>query len=99
MRDDLAVAMPQEMVALGEQLGAQLAVIVDFAVENHVHRAGFIGYRLVAGHQVDDGQTAHADPYAGGNVDTLTIRTAVAHDLAHGADQLPRGYCASGCNP
>ena len=45
----------------GEQPLAQLAVVVDLAVEHGVHVAGLVRHRLVAGVEVDDAQAPIAE--------------------------------------
>ena len=54
--DDLGVAAGAEAVAERLELGAQLDVVEDLAVEDDPQRAVLVGQRLLAGRQVDDGQ-------------------------------------------
>ena len=72
-----------EAVALGLQLGAQLAVVVDLAVARRPERLLDIAQRLVAAGQVDDRQAAHRDAAIGVNVHALVIGPAMPRDVAH----------------
>ena len=50
-----------EMVAARLEIAAQLAMVVDLAVEDDPDRAVFVGHRLVAAGAIDDRQTAMAE--------------------------------------
>ena len=54
MGDHLGVAARAQLVAALQQLLAQLAEVVDLAVQDHGDRAVLVGDRRVAGDQVDD---------------------------------------------
>jgi len=54
MDDDLGVAAGAEGVAGGHQLGAQLDVVEDLAVEDDPHRLVLVGHGLLPRGQVDD---------------------------------------------
>ena len=69
------------------QRGAQLAVVVDLAVEDHPDGAVLVGDRLVAGRDVDDAQAPHAERDAVLDVEALVVRSAVADDVAHALQQ------------
>ena len=63
---------------------AQLAVVVDLAVEDHDRLAVLAEDRLVAGGQVDDAQALDAEPDAGVAVDAPGVGPPVLDGLAHG---------------
>ncbi len=99
VRNDLAVAVAAEPVSFGEQLTAQLTVVVNLTVEDDMYGAGFVRDRLRACDQIDHGQTAHSQADPRGDVYTVAIGTAMAHDIAHRADELARRCRAFGCHP
>ena len=59
MNNNFPIRMRVEVVAALHQPGAQLAVVVDLAVENERDFSGFIRQRLVAGLKVNDAQPAN----------------------------------------
>jgi hypothetical protein len=62
--DDLGVGLRGEGVAQLLELGAQLAVVVDLAVEDEPDRLVLVGDRLVAAGPVDDGEPAVPETHA-----------------------------------
>jgi hypothetical protein len=50
----LGVGLRREAMPLADQFVAQLAVVVDLAVEDDDHRAVLVGYRLPTRRQIDD---------------------------------------------
>src|ERR1700704_3693917 len=54
MNDGLGVAGSPEAIAQGLEILAQLDVVKDLAVENHLHRAVLIRHGLVTTAQVND---------------------------------------------
>src|SRR6185437_2083794 len=95
-RDHLAVARAAEAVPLGCQLVAQLAVVVDLPVENDLHRAGLVADGLIARDQIQHREPPHSQADPGLGVYALPVRPAMAHHLAHGADQLARRRTSAG---
>ena len=83
-----------EDVAQRLQLGDQLLVVVDLAVEDDDHRAVFVEQRLLAGGDVDDRQPPVAEAHAGLEVQAAFVRAAVGlrvvHALQHRAVHLAR---------
>ena len=65
MNDRFGVAVRVEDVAALLEVGAQLDVVEDLAVERDPDRAVLVAERLLAGAQVDDGQPAMTEPDAG----------------------------------
>ena len=61
MDDALGVGIRAEAMPARFEIGSQLTVVVDFAVEDDPHRFVFVGERLMAGAQVDDRETAKAE--------------------------------------
>jgi hypothetical protein len=70
-------------MAGGGELVAQRAEVVNFAVEDHPYGTVLVVDRLLAGGQVDDGQAAHAQRDAVGEVCTLIVGPAMPDDIAH----------------
>ncbi len=98
MGNDLAVAGALQRVPLGSQLTAQLAVVVDLAVEDCVHGLRTIGDRLIAGLKIEHREPTHSQSDTGPDMGALAVRTAVLHDIAHSSQQLAWGCGASGCD-
>ena len=61
VHDGLGIGIRVERVPVRDELRAQLAVVVDLAVEDHPDGAVFVANRLVAAGEVDDAQAAHAE--------------------------------------
>ena len=59
--DDLGVALGAELVPSARQLAAQLAEVVDLAVEHGADRRVLVGDRRIAGDEVDDRQAILRD--------------------------------------
>ena len=81
--DDLGVATGAEHVAQRLQFGAQLAEVVDLAVEHHDDVAVLVDHRLLAGGEVDDRQAAVAEADAGLDVQLALVGAAVVLGLVH----------------
>ena len=77
--DRLGVALGGEACALGGQLGPQLEVVVDLAVEDDPVAAVRVGHRLVAVLDVDEGQPVEAEHRPGVPPGLVLVRAAVAH--------------------
>ncbi len=75
--DRLGVAARAEAVAAGLQLGPQLGVVVDLAVEDDLDRTVLVGHRLVPPGEVDDAQPAHPDGQAAFHPVALVVRAPV----------------------
>ena len=90
MDQDLAVGAGLEARALGLQLGAQLAVVVDLAIADQPDRVVGIAQRLVAAAQVDDRQAAHRDAAGAVDVHAFVVGAAVAREVAHRRQQCRR---------
>ena len=58
MQQDLGVRLGPEAVALGLQVGAQLVIVIDLAVEDNPDGPVFIRQRLVTADEVDNRQTS-----------------------------------------
>jgi hypothetical protein len=57
MNDHFGVRLRVEAMSLRRELGTQLYVVEDLAVEHHVHVARGVVSRLIAAADVDDAQT------------------------------------------
>ena len=75
----------------GDELRAQLPVVVDLAVEDHANRAVFVADRLVAAGKVDDAQPAHAERRAVADEHALVVWAAVTDDVTHPPQAMRRG--------
>ena len=84
--EDLGVARAAEAMPLRDQLGAQLDVVVDLAVQRRPDGAVLVGDRLVAGLEVDDAQPARADPHARLDVEAVGVGAAVCERVGHRVD-------------
>ena len=94
MDDHLGVAGGVEGVTGRLELGSQLPVVVDFAVEHEPDRAIFVVDRLLPGGQVDDAQAAHAESDAGLDVNSLVVGPAVADHFTHAVHEPEFGLVA-----
>ena len=82
---DFRVAAGGEAMSLRLEAGAQLAVIVDLAVEDDDESAVFVRDRLMAARHVDDAEPADAEADAVGEIEPFVVRTAVHHGPGHAA--------------
>ena len=85
----LRVAAGDEPVAAGEQLLAQLAVVVDLPVLDHVDRAVLVGDRLVAARHVDDRQPPRGQAHRARDHRALVVGAAVDQRRVHRLKQRP----------
>jgi hypothetical protein len=81
------IAVGVEGVAQLLQLFAQLAIVVDFAIENNPGRAVAVVNWLFAAVQVDNGQPAHTQANRTLKVKAVVIRAAMANRIAHLTDE------------
>jgi len=100
VNNDLGVALTAEAVTGSLQCLAQLAEVVDLAIEDEPHRAVLIGQRLMTCFaQIDDAQPPVAQGDTLAQVMTLVIWSAMRYRRGHPRDQIairPResGYSA-----
>ena len=90
VEEHLGVAVAAEAIAVGDELLAKHAVVVDFAVVDDGHGAGDVRHRLVAaGGQVDDRETpvgeSHAVLRIGG--EPRVVRSAVGDGRVHALEE------------
>ena len=81
VRHELDVADAAKRVALRLELGAELAVVVELAVDDRDDVAALVRDRLVAGLEVDDREPPHREPGALAEPAALAVRTAVSQQL------------------
>ena len=86
--DHLGVALGREPVARADQGLAQLAVVVDLAVEDDDDRPVLVGDRLVAGREVDDAQPLDAETRAVADEVSARVGAAVLDHGAHALEQF-----------
>src|SRR5579864_6101839 len=83
MNDGFGIAVCAIAMAASDQILPQGAMIVDFAVEDDPDGTIFIADRLMSTRNVDDAETAHAEPDPALREESVIIGTAVRHDVAH----------------
>ena len=84
MDEDFDVGVSRaEPVAVLFQLALNLAEIVDLAVGDDLDVAGLVQNRLLAARQVNDGESAHAEPDAGQRDAALFVRPAMMQHAHH----------------
>jgi hypothetical protein len=88
VRDDLGVAVCRQRVPARDELLAQLAVVVDLAVQDDRDGAVLVEDRLVAGGEVDHAQALDPQRDVGGAEDPARVRPAVLEARAHALGQL-----------
>src|SRR6185369_14253054 len=65
VRQDFSVGSAAKCMSAFFEFRAQLAIVVDFAVEDHGDAPVFVENRLFACDEIDDGESSHAKCYAG----------------------------------
>src|SRR5437764_8618256 len=65
------------------KLAAQLAIVVDLAVEDREHALVFVGNRLPAADDIDDAEPPHAERDLWCEEISILVRTAVTNGVAH----------------
>ena len=80
------IGLRPELMPLLDQVVAQLAVVVDLAVEDDPHRAVLVGHRLITAGAIDDRETTMTERHPGGLELRATVRTAVIQAVGHGFD-------------
>src|ERR1041385_1171909 len=65
MWQHFSVRSATKLVSALFEIDAQLAIVVNLAVEDDSDRAVFVENRLFTGHEIDDRQAAHSECYAG----------------------------------
>ena len=88
VEDDLGVARRLEAVAAPLEVAAQLAMVVDLAVENDPRRAVLVPHRLVAAREIDDRQAPHGEADLAHDHLALVVGTAVGDRRVHPAERL-----------
>ncbi len=84
--DGFSVAAGAVVMSLGLQRGAQLRMVVDFAIENDPDVMIFVGQRLVSALDVDDAKPPHGQTDILFDEEALVVRPAM-HDAAVHARQ------------
>src|SRR5207302_39141 len=84
----LRVAAGGEPAAARLQLAAQVAEVVDLAVEDEGDGAVLASHRLLAGDEVDDRQTCHPECRLAIQIAAGVVGAAVLEDLQHRVEDL-----------
>ncbi len=90
MDDHLGIAPGVKAVAALGELGNQLLVVVDLAVEHDHHAAVLVEQRLLARGQIDDGQPPMAEAEPRLEVQPALVGSAVVLRLVHARDEIAR---------
>src|SRR6266850_1435326 len=72
------------------ELGAQLAEVVDLAVEHDPDGTVLVVDRLMAGREIDDAQAPHAERDALVDEHAFIVGAAMADHVAHAVDERAR---------
>src|SRR2546423_6819129 len=75
-------------MAAGFEIRAQLAIVVNLAVENYRHAVIFVESWVLTGEEIDDRQPAHTERDTIIDQIAFRIGTAMLHAVAHRAQQL-----------
>ena len=85
--DRFGVGLSRQAVALAHEVGADVLIVVDLAVEDDPDAPILVRNRLVPRRQIDDRQATHRQAYAGTGEIPLIVGTAVRQAPAHAAQQ------------
>src|SRR6185295_2665407 len=94
---------PQQYLRIGSgvkagpaplELGPQLAVVVDLAIEDERQRVVVAEHRLIAGGEVDDGETAMPETDRPLDEETVSVRSSMGQDVRHRTHQSRIGGSA-----
>ncbi len=88
MHDGFGIAVCAEAVTPARQFFAQLAMVVDLAVEDDQDALIFIEDWLASAGHIYDRKSAHAQRNAVAHPDALLVWTAMANHRAHALDEL-----------
>ena len=88
VHDGLSVAVGIEPVTTAFEFLAQLAIVVDFAVENDPPRLVGIVNRLLAAFQIDDGESTHRETDTIVEIKAVFVRTAMMDRRVHLREQI-----------
>ena len=85
--EDFGVGAGAEMVPLRLELGTEVGIVVDLAVEDRPHRAVLVRDRLPAIGEADDAQAAVAHAERAAEVEPVLVGAAVRDGPVHGPQQ------------
>jgi hypothetical protein len=88
MDDDFGVGLGLEDVALGEEKFTEFLIVVDFPVENDPYGAILVRDGLVAGVEVNDGETTKAEADWAGKIKPFVVRAAMLDGVGHGLEEF-----------
>src|SRR5438128_10733732 len=89
VNDGFSIAVSIKSVAEFLELFAQLAIVVDLAVENNPRGAILIMNWLVTAREIDNRKPAHSQAHGAAEIEAIVVRTAMANCIAHPAEQIP----------
>src|SRR2546425_9607313 len=88
VNDSFRIAVGIELVAELFELLAQLAIVVDLAVENNPGGAVLIMNRLLSVREIDDREPPHRQSHPIAEIETVIVRTTMTNRLVHAREQL-----------
>src|SRR5690349_2467639 len=87
MDDNFCVAISTKTVSALLEIFLEVAVVVDFSIENDEYTLVFVENGLVATGKVCYSEATHPQGYAIAYPDSLVIRAAVSNNLTHRIDK------------
>jgi hypothetical protein len=87
VNDCLGIAVCVKGVTEFFEFLAQLAVVIDFAVENYPGGAVLVVNRLLSALKIDDGQPAHTQANRSIEVEPVVVRAPMTNGFAHPSQQ------------
>src|SRR5437667_8574602 len=88
VNDSFSIAVGIELVAELFELLAQLAIVVDLAVENNPCRAVLIMNRLLSVGEIDNREASHRQSDAVAEIEPVVVRTTMMNRFVHAREQL-----------
>jgi hypothetical protein len=76
------------VVAAAFEVPTEILVVVEFSVEDHPNRFGFIGDGLLPSLHIYDCQPTHSQPYAIVEIKSFAIRTTTGQEGAHPSHEI-----------
>ncbi len=74
------------------QGAAQFQIVINFAVEDHLHHAIFVGNRLMTAGNVNNTQAAHPQSNPIGDKKTFVVWPTMDNRIGHALQQALHGW-------
>src|SRR5436189_4278817 len=88
VNDGFSITVGIKLVTELFELGAQLAIVVNLAVENNPRGAILIVNRLVAALEIDDRQATHCQTDALTKIEAVIVRPTVTNCAVHAGEKV-----------